>query len=313
MVKSEQKKSASLTMASGSLCRNLPLSTGRSLAFLKPKHKILHEQRATTFKLWENNKKGTDEPIEKPPIIHRVGHFVKSFVPETKKFIQEFESGITTAPMLEAGHGNYQVVFKFDNPEIVSSWVCSTDKDNNIGKSTAEFVLSQNRTGLFRGNLCTEVPKDGKTAYSGFANITCPPPMKSYSRETHWDWSIFNCVLVKLRGEGRHYNIVLGCDLEYDIMWLNRWTFPLFTHGGPYWQVAKIPFSKFYLSYRGRIQDKQEPVPLHLVNSFGITLADKVNGPFCLEIDSVAVMYDVNLNTKFAYELYHDRHYITQT
>ncbi|CAG5127123.1 unnamed protein product [Candidula unifasciata] len=300
-------------MASGNLCRKLPLSAGRSLTFLKPKHKILHEQRATAFSLWENNKKGTDEIISKPPLVHRINQFVKTFVPETKKYIEEKKLGLSTGVMLEAEHGNYQVVFRFDTQEIVSSWIVSTDKDNNQGQSTADFVLTQNRTGLFRGNLCTEVPKDGKTKYAGFANITCPPPMKSYSRETHWDWSLFNCFLVKLRGDGRHYNIILGCDFEYDIMWLNRWSYPLFTHGGPYWQVAKIPFSKFYLSYRGRIQDKQEPVPMNIINSFGITLADKVDGPFCLEIDSVAVMYDINLSAKFAYELYHDRHYLTQT
>ncbi|BFZ12274.1 hypothetical protein BsWGS_15313 [Bradybaena similaris] len=300
-------------MASGGVYRTLAVSTGRCWTFLKPKHKVLHEQRATTFYLYEKNKKGTDEDIPKPSLGYRINNFIRNFVPESKKFVKEKKLDLTTGVMLKAEHGNYQVMFRFDTPEVIASWIVSTDKDSNIGQSTASFALSQNRTGLFRGNICTEVPKDGITAYTGFANITCPPPMKSFQRETHWDWSLFNCLLVKLRGDGRHYNMVLGCDFEYDIQWLNRWTFPLYTRGGPYWQVAKIPFSKFYLSYRGRIQDKQQHVPLDKINSFGITLADKVNGPFFLEIDSVAVMYDVNLTGKHAYELYHDRNYLSQT
>lgn len=75
----------------------------------------------------------------------------------------------------------------------------------------------------------------------------------------------------------------------------------------------QIPFSKFYLSHRGRIQDTQGHLPLNIVNSFGITLADRVEGPFCLEIDYVGVMYDVNLSGKLAYELYQDPNLEGQT
>ena len=66
----------------------------------------------------------------------------------------------------------------------------------------------------------------------------------------------------------------------------------------------QIPFSKFFLSSRGRIQDKQAAVDLELVNSVGLTMADAVDGEFALEIDSISASYDATHSEEFAYELY---------
>ena len=44
---------------------------------------------------------------------------------------------------------------------------------------------------------------------------------------------------------------------EWDIFWHDMWVFPLYTRGGPYWQEYRVPFSKFYFSHRGKIQDDQ--------------------------------------------------------
>ncbi len=91
----------------------------------------------------------------------------------------------------------------------------------------------------------------------------------------------------------------------FDISWGNIWSFPLFTHGGPYWQITKIPFSKFYLNVHGRIQDHQVPCTQGWrCDSVGITLMDRINGPFQLEIDWMGVWYDVSHKEDFAYELY---------
>lgn len=77
--------------------------------------------------------------------------------------------------------------------------------------------------------------------------------------------------------------------------------------------LLQIPFSKFFLSSKGRIQDKQCPIPLHRVTNFGITLGDKINGPFQLEIDYIGLEYDPNHYEEFAYEMYKTDKFIVGT
>ena len=66
----------------------------------------------------------------------------------------------------------------------------------------------------------------------------------------------------------------------------------------------QLPFSKFFLASQGRLLDKQGPVLMDRINWIGITLGDKVDGPFSLEIDSIKAEYDPNHFEEFAYEQY---------
>ncbi|KAM9239832.1 complex I intermediate-associated protein 30, mitochondrial isoform 4-T4 [Leptosomus discolor] len=67
------------------------------------------------------------------------------------------------------------------------------------------------------------------------------------------------------------------------------------------WQ---IPFSKFFLSSRGRVQDQQHPIWLDKVSTLGFTIGDKVDGPFQLEIDFIGLLNDRAHTEEFAYEMY---------
>lgn len=49
----------------------------------------------------------------------------------------------------------------------------------------------------------------------------------------------------------------------------------------------QIPFSKFILGSKGRVQDKQNRMRLDRVTHFGISCGDKIEGPFDLEIEYI--------------------------
>lgn len=72
----------------------------------------------------------------------------------------------------------------------------------------------------------------------------------------------------------------------------------------------QIPFSKFFLASKGRIQDRQGPIALNQISHFGITLGDKINGKFNLEIDYIGLEFDPNHHEEFAYEMYQTSKYL---
>ena len=73
--------------------------------------------------------------------------------------------------------------------------------------------------------------------------------------------------------------------------------------------MFQIPFSKFFLAFKGRIDDKQAYIDLQNVLTVGFTIADGVDGPFQLEIDWIGVVYDETHNDTFVYESYEQGQY----
>ncbi|KAL7992436.1 hypothetical protein Chor_016692 [Crotalus horridus] len=65
-----------------------------------------------------------------------------------------------------------------------------------------------------------------------------------------------------------------------------------------------VPFSKFFFTSHGRIQDGQYEMWSDRISTLGLTLADKVDGPFQLDIDFIGLLSDKSHTETFAYELY---------
>ena len=63
---------------------------------------------------------------------------------------------------------------------------------------------------------------------------------KSFNRQIPYDWSHYNTLMLRLRGDGRPYMVVLQMDREYDLMWFDQYHYPLWTRGGPYWQETFV-------------------------------------------------------------------------
>lgn len=121
--------------------------------------------------------------------------------------------------------------------------------------------------------------------------------------------------VIKVRGDGRSYLINVHTEGYFDIMWHDIYHYVLYTRGGPHWQTARIPFSKFFLSSKGRIQDKQYPLNLNRVTGLGFSVGAKggTEGQFSLEFAYIGLEYDPNHVEEFAYEMYKLPKYIAAT
>lgn len=63
---------------------------------------------------------------------------------------------------------------------------------------------------------------------------------KSFKREAHLEWSLYNMLVMKIRGDGRSYLININTRGTWDITWNDMYQYVLYTRGGPYWQIARV-------------------------------------------------------------------------
>ncbi|KAK5857958.1 hypothetical protein PBY51_011166 [Eleginops maclovinus] len=221
-----------------------------------------------------------------------------------KKEFSERLVGPEGKPLLEHLLEQNLVIWEFRGPESLEQWTVSSDQEIG-GQSEALLKLGRNdNTCFLYGALRSTPPRDGETRYSGYCSMRSKKLLASFDRKKHHDWSTFNTLHLRVRGDGRPWMINIATETYFSHQKDDIYTYFLYTRGGPYWQDVKIPFSKFFLSHRGRIQDDQHPIWLDKVNTIGFTLGDKADGPFQLEIDFVGVSKDYAHTEEFAYEMY---------
>ncbi|XP_039490648.1 complex I intermediate-associated protein 30, mitochondrial [Drosophila santomea] len=265
---------------------------------------------------WEREKKsGYKTKLPEPSKKQMIMDGLRDLKEEMKLWRQEVKEQFESDPILVFRPGETDVVFDFKAPDVLDKWTVTTDADHGEGKSTAALELSAAGAGLFHGEVNSDHTKDGIIKRTGYANIRTKRVRKSFKRESTYDWTQYNMLVMKVRGDGRSYLINLHTEGYFDLMWNDIYHYVLYTRGGPHWQIAKIPFSKFFLSSKGRVQDRQGAVQLNRVTHFGFSVAAKkgMDGPFGLEIDYVGLQYDPSHREEFAYEMYQTPKYIVAT
>ena len=203
-------------------------------------------------------------------------------------------------------------MFKFNTKEDIENWQVNKDSGYELGHTKANFTLTKYNTGLFHGDLSTELNKAEKhnAMYSGYANVTSVMQYSTFGRELTYNWSGFNHFYLKVRGDGRTYNMILTTSAKYNESRNFVYFYPLYTRGGPYWQYVKIPFSKFVSGNRGRILDMQKRMHEMSVKRIGFSCMDNNDGPFALELDFIAVLRDDVAYEDSAYEAYQVPKYV---
>lgn len=133
------------------------------------------------------------------------------------------------------------------------------------GLSTGRLRVTPEGTAVFDGELSLE--NDG-----GFSSV----------RGTlgRMDLSGFEGLAVRLRGDGREYQIRLRTNASFDgIAYRARLTPPAGS-----WQVVRVPFAEFDPTFRGRRPAGAPPLDVREIRQLGFLIADRQAGPFRLEI-----------------------------
>lgn len=260
-------------------------------------------QSSKLYSFFERDTRGAEYPIiiDKPwqEIVKESG---PAFVQECKKLWRETKDHFQQDRKLYY-HGDTDVFWRFDSEDCLKEWRIGSDKINKEGQSECSLVVNDKKKLVFSGNVDLTPPKDGRTRFAGYCGIRTVKKLKSFFRDDWYYFEPFTHLEMRVKGDGRNYMINLNTGMYYDVSWFVMYSYVLHTHGGPYWQVVRLPFSKFFLQSKGHIQDRQCPVPKDRINSIGITCAG-VAGPFKLEIDYIGCHVDFRHTEKHAYEMY---------
>ncbi|KAK5648967.1 hypothetical protein RI129_003859, partial [Pyrocoelia pectoralis] len=286
---------------------NLILTKSLKCFKLKPSNLQILELKtsAPLNDFWVRDEKGGYGGKRKlPPRTQMIKDGFKELKNEIALWSEEMKEKFECDPIMQYRAGETDIVWSFDSPNSLQKWVTSSDSDHNEGHSKCDLIVNKYGNGVFSGTLNTDVPKDGIIKRAGYCNMRTLRARKSFKRDTFLEWSPYNLLVMKVRGDGRSYMLNITTKGFFDLTWNDTYHYVLYTRGGPYWQVSKIPFSKFFFASRGRVQDKQWPIPLNRVTHFGISVGDKIKGGFNLEIDYIGVEYNPNHKEEFAYEMY---------
>jgi len=178
-------------------------------------------------------------------------------------------------------------VVDFAKPASVGDWTWGSDKA--IG-GLSECELEHNSDeghAVWSGNLSTEIPANSRVTRSGYCNLRSVPAMPSLFGETFLDLSLYEGLEFVIKGDGRSYiaNIQTAGMQQEDLFQAF-----LYTRGGPLWQTIQIPFNDFLLTNSGYVQNEQPMLDVTRINTVGVLLADRMDGPFELALRSISAI-----------------------
>lgn len=157
----------------------------------------------------------------------------------------------------------------FTDKEHRSLWGVTND-DVMGGISTSNISVGQNGVLIFSGNVSLE--NNG-----GFASLRSPID--------DYDFSGFEGFLLKLKGDGKIYNLSFR-QTKYFTGYNYTQKFQTETEN---WQIIRLPFKDFKLKYYGREVSDFEAPDKSSIKQTSILISDKQQGPFKLEIEWIGL------------------------
>jgi monofunctional biosynthetic peptidoglycan transglycosylase len=156
-------------------------------------------------------------------------------------------------------------MFDFDQASDAATWFAVNDGVMG-GISVGGPEITADRTLKFCGRVSLE--NNG-----GFSSI------RSVAFER--DLTAYDGVLIRLRGDGKRYAFTIRTDVQIRA---GSYRVKFDTSVGE-WVEVFLPFRDFRATSFGVELPDAPPLDSGKVQSFGFLIADKQEGPFCLEVD----------------------------
>jgi monofunctional biosynthetic peptidoglycan transglycosylase len=136
------------------------------------------------------------------------------------------------------------------------------------GRSRSSFVGTRQSTALFSGTLSLE--NNG-----GFASTRARLETNTFSGS--------DGVIIRVRGDGRSYQLRLRMDGRFDGIAYQA----AFATEPDEWTEIVLPFESFLPTLRGSVPRRAALLNPSRIRQLGFLLGDKLEGPFRLEVDWV--------------------------
>jgi hypothetical protein len=142
------------------------------------------------------------------------------------------------------------------------------------GLSSSAMEITSDGTGVFAGRLSLE--NNG-----GFASVRTVP--------ASGDLSAFVGLAVRVRGDGRRYQLRLHTDSGFDGL---AYRAEFDTEPGK-WITVVLPFDPFQPTFLGYVPSNAPPLDPGAIRQLGLLIGDKREGAFRLEIQRIIAVHDL--------------------
>lgn len=157
----------------------------------------------------------------------------------------------------------------FNSPVTSGRWMIVNDGVMG-GTSSSRIDLNDSGVAVFSGTVSLE--NNG-----GFAST------RSVLDQT--DLSGHSGIVIRIRGDGNRYQFRVRTSDGFDgVAYRHN-----FDTEPDIWREIKLPFSDFLPTFRGRILSDVPPLDPSRIAQIGFLIAEKQEGEFRLEIDSIGV------------------------
>ena len=199
-----------------------------------------------------------------------------------------FDSAALTAEAIRSPMTPYPLLDLAD-PEVIQ--VCKTMSDADIGGSSTASLDYNARTSLqpaharFHGSISTDLPRNRpevqRTGYAGWRNKDRPPTIFGKSL---WDLDPYTYLAFRVKSDGRKYFVNVQTE---SIVYTDLHQHRLHARKPGEWETVFIKISSFIRTNHGEVVEPQTEMLRQKVRTLGMSLTDRVPGPFDLAISSV--------------------------